>query len=104
LRLISARTSFPFGQIGFRIDRAVIPPQFEMQFVSLGAAGVADKADTLAGADVVSFLDGQAAEEGIGRMPAVSMIDDDHLAELIIEAWRVQAPKYLRRQFEGADV
>lgn len=26
-------------------------------------------------------------------------IDDDHLAELVTEAWRVQAPKYLRRQF-----
>src|SRR5690554_4484057 len=34
----------------------------------------------------------------------MAAIDDDHLAELIIEAWRVQAPKYLRRQFEGADV
>ncbi|MEJ3405888.1 hypothetical protein WDJ51_14210 [Rathayibacter sp. YIM 133350] len=28
-------------------------------------------------------------------------IDDDHLAELVTEAWRVQAPKYLRRQFDG---
>lgn len=24
----------------------------------------------------------------------------DHLAELVTEAWRVQAPKYLRREFE----
>lgn len=28
-------------------------------------------------------------------------IDDDHLAELVTEAWRVQAPKYLRREFDG---
>ena len=28
-------------------------------------------------------------------------IDDDHLVELVTEAWRVQAPKYLRRQFDG---
>lgn len=28
-------------------------------------------------------------------------IDDDHLAELVIEAWRVQAPKYLRREYDG---
>ena len=29
-------------------------------------------------------------------------IDQDHLAELVTEAWRIQAPKYLRRDFEGA--
>ena len=28
-------------------------------------------------------------------------IDDDHLAELVTEAWRVQAPKYLRQEFDG---
>ena len=28
----------------------------------------------------------------------MARIDDDHLAELVTEAWRVQAPKYLRRQ------
>ncbi len=27
-------------------------------------------------------------------------IDDDHLAELVTEAWRVQAPKYLRRELD----
>jgi hypothetical protein len=27
-------------------------------------------------------------------------IDDDHLAELVTEAWRVQAPKYLRREHD----
>jgi hypothetical protein len=27
-------------------------------------------------------------------------IDDDHLAELVTEAWRVQAPKYLRRALD----
>ncbi|OZB81671.1 hypothetical protein [Microbacterium sp. 13-71-7] len=27
-------------------------------------------------------------------------IDDDHFAELVTEAWRVQAPKYLRREFD----
>ncbi|GAA1798167.1 hypothetical protein [Agromyces neolithicus] len=30
-------------------------------------------------------------------------IDDDHLAELVTEAWRVQAPKYLRREFEALE-
>jgi hypothetical protein len=31
----------------------------------------------------------------------MARIDDDHLAELVIEAWRVQAPKYLRREFDS---
>jgi hypothetical protein len=29
-------------------------------------------------------------------------IDDDHLAELVTEAWRVQAPRYLRREWDAA--
>lgn len=28
-------------------------------------------------------------------------IAPDHMTELIIEAWRVQAPKYLRRELDG---
>lgn len=28
-------------------------------------------------------------------------IDLDHLTELVVEAWRVQAPKYLVRAFDG---
>ncbi|MET0297146.1 MAG: hypothetical protein ABW024_07065, partial [Microbacterium sp.] len=28
-------------------------------------------------------------------------IDPDHLVELVTEAWRVQAPRYLRREFDG---
>lgn len=31
-------------------------------------------------------------------------IDQDHLAELVTEAWRVQAPKYLQREFDGVDI
>lgn len=30
-------------------------------------------------------------------------VDPDRLIELVTEAWRVQAPKYLRREFDGAD-
>ena len=33
------------------------------------------------------------------RMAAV---DDDHLVELVTEAWRIQAPKYLRREIDDA--
>jgi hypothetical protein len=28
-------------------------------------------------------------------------IDPDHFTELVTEAWRVQAPQYLRREFDG---
>jgi hypothetical protein len=30
-------------------------------------------------------------------------VDLDHLAELVTEAWRVQAPKYLRRELDERD-
>lgn len=30
-------------------------------------------------------------------------IDPEHLAELVIEAWRTQAPRYLRRQWDDAE-
>ena len=33
----------------------------------------------------------------------MAAIDQDHLSELVTEAWRVQAPNYLRREFDGAD-
>lgn len=29
-------------------------------------------------------------------------IDTDHLAELVTEAWRIQAPRYLRREFDDS--
>ena len=31
----------------------------------------------------------------------MARIDRDHLAELVTEAWRVQAPKYLLREFDA---
>ncbi|MFE5672732.1 MmcQ/YjbR family DNA-binding protein [Agromyces sp. NPDC056523] len=30
-------------------------------------------------------------------------VDEGHLAELVTEAWRIQAPKYLRRQLDDLD-
>lgn len=30
-------------------------------------------------------------------------IEEGHLVELVTDAWRVQAPKYLRRVFDGVD-
>lgn len=30
----------------------------------------------------------------------MAAIEDDHLEELVTEAWRVQAPNYLRREFD----
>lgn len=32
----------------------------------------------------------------------MAVIDGEHLAELVTEAWRIQAPKYLRRQLDEA--
>lgn len=32
----------------------------------------------------------------------MAAIDLDHLAELVTDAWRVQAPRYLRAQFDGS--
>lgn len=32
----------------------------------------------------------------------MAAIDADHLVELVTEAWMVQAPKYLRREFDAA--
>lgn len=32
----------------------------------------------------------------------MARIDDDHLVELVTDAWRSQAPKYLRTQFDDA--
>jgi hypothetical protein len=32
----------------------------------------------------------------------MAAIDDDHLAELVTEAWRVQAPRYLQREWDAA--
>jgi hypothetical protein len=31
----------------------------------------------------------------------MARIDEEHLAELVTEAWRMQAPRYLRRRFDG---
>lgn len=31
----------------------------------------------------------------------LAVIPRDHLVELVTEAWRVQAPKYLRREYDG---
>ncbi|MFK4837722.1 hypothetical protein ACI3KY_18495 [Microbacterium sp. ZW T2_14] len=32
----------------------------------------------------------------------MAAIDDGHLAELVTEAWRVQAPRYLRHEWDAA--
>jgi len=32
----------------------------------------------------------------------MARIDSDHFAELVTESWRVQAPKYLRAEFDAA--
>lgn len=73
-------------------------------------------AEPVLGVKVAERLDARAL---IGMAPAVFLrettswsepkvafrlgaIDVDHLAELVTEAWRVQAPKYLRVPFDAA--
>ncbi|GAA1694660.1 MmcQ/YjbR family DNA-binding protein [Microbacterium sediminicola] len=34
----------------------------------------------------------------------LNAVDPDHLAELVTESWRVQAPQYLRREFDAREV
>ncbi|MCR2783229.1 MULTISPECIES: hypothetical protein [unclassified Microbacterium] len=65
---------------------------------------VADRADALAlvemAPDVFLRTTTRWSEPKVAfRMAA---IDADHLVELVTEAWRVQAPKYLRAQFDAA--
>jgi len=67
---------------------------------------VADRLDALAlvdmAPDVFLRTTTRWAEPKVAfRMAAIG---DDHLAELVTEAWRVQAPKYLRREFDGFDL
>ena len=38
------------------------------------------------------------------RLAKTECCEADHLAELVTEAWRVQAPKYLRREFDETSV
>lgn len=66
---------------------------------------VADRVDALAliemAPDVFLHTTTSWGEPKVAfRMAA---IDEQHLAELVTEAWRVQAPKYLRRQFDADD-
>lgn len=67
------------------------------------AVKVADRVDALAlvemAPDVFLRTTTTWSEPKVAfRMAA---IDRDHLAELVTEAWRVQAPQYLRREFDN---
>jgi len=64
---------------------------------------VADPVDALALREMAPdvFLD-QTTRWGEPKIAfRMAGIEPDHLAELVTEAWRVQAPKYLRREVFG---
>jgi len=64
---------------------------------------VADPVDALALREMAPdvFLD-QTTRWGEPKVAfRMAGIEPDHLAELVTEAWRVQAPKYLRREVFG---
>lgn len=67
------------------------------------AVKVADRVDALALAEMAPDVFLRATTTWSEPKVAFRMaaIDRDHLAELVTEAWRVQAPKYLRREFDG---
>jgi hypothetical protein len=66
---------------------------------------VADRMDALALVDMAPDVFLRTTTRWSEPKVAFRMagIADDHLAELVTEAWRVQAPKYLRREFDGLD-
>lgn len=64
---------------------------------------VADPVDALALREMAPdvFLD-QTTRWGEPKVAfRMAGVEPDHLAELVTEAWRVQAPKYLRRELFG---
>ena len=66
------------------------------------AVKVADRMDALALVEMAPrvFLRSTTAWSEPKVAFRMAAIDEDHLAELVTEAWRVQAPKYLRRELD----
>ena len=66
------------------------------------AVKVADRVDALALVEMAPHVFLRTTTRWSEPKVAFRMarIDDDHLAELVTEAWRTQAPKYLRREFD----
>ena len=69
------------------------------------AVKVADPVDALALAEMAReiFLRGTTKWSEPKVAFRMAGIDPEHLAELVTEAWRTQAPKYLRRELDEAD-
>lgn len=68
------------------------------------AVKVADRVDALALREMAPdvFLPATTAWSEPKIAFRMATIEIDHLAELVTEAWRVQAPRYLRREFDEA--
>ncbi len=80
-----------------------IPPDMRAIIASELVVGVkvADELDALALAEMAPDVFLRTSTPWGQPKVAIRMagIDSIHLAELVTEAWRVQAPKYLRREF-----
>jgi hypothetical protein len=62
---------------------------------------VADRLDALALVEMAPDVFLRTTPWGEPKVAfRMGRIDEGHLAELVTEAWRVQAPKYLRREFD----
>ncbi|MCW3492208.1 MmcQ/YjbR family DNA-binding protein [Microbacterium sp. SSM24] len=68
------------------------------------AVRIADKVDALALREMQPdvFLPATTAWSEPKVAFRMAGVDADHLAELVTEAWRTQAPQYLRREFDAA--
>lgn len=68
------------------------------------AVKVADREDALALCEMQPevFLPATTAWSEPKIAFRMAGIDREHLVELVAEAWRTQAPKYLRREFDAA--
>jgi hypothetical protein len=62
---------------------------------------VADRLETLALIEMAPTVFLRTTPWGQPKVAfRMAGIDEDHLAELVTEAWRVEAPKYLQREFD----
>jgi hypothetical protein len=82
-----------------------IPPDIRAVIAAELVVGVkvADRIDALALAEMAPDVFLRTTTPWNEPKVAFRMagIDDDHLAELITEAWRTQAPRYLRAELDG---
>jgi hypothetical protein len=97
---LPATTEKPsYGTPGFRVKDKLFARVREEDVAVLWCADLGEKAGLLASDPAVFFTtphyDGHPTV-----LVRLSAIDEDELAEVVTDAWRVRAPKKLREEFE----